>query len=393
MARDGYLILDSDLHMMEPDDLWARYLVPPYRANPPRFFGAQQQQLAESSADKGNADTIEGMVVQGLAIPAHGKSPGAAASRRELRRRSRAAHPHFNVARARGFDPVSTLTAMDIEGIDVAVMYGTRGRQILCHDDLPPDYAAALARAYNDWAADYCKTDPQRLKFAAQIAMHDVPAAVEEAGRCVKELGAVAVIGTPNPVNGQHLHDEVCEPLWDELERLDVPIGFHPTGTTALKDDAGARYVGHANFHPIAHAIRNPVELMGALASLTSGGGLALLVAVAARRPVGEVRPGLRAPDLDAADRLLPAPVLCRARRRRGAGRRRRQQARSGILCRVFRLPAFRRRLSRGDPAISRLAAQRRATAQDPVGQLRPSIRNRNPGDALDSRTEQNLSR
>jgi hypothetical protein len=22
----GYLILDSDLHMMEPDDLWARYL-------------------------------------------------------------------------------------------------------------------------------------------------------------------------------------------------------------------------------------------------------------------------------------------------------------------------------------------------------------------------------
>jgi hypothetical protein len=192
MARDGYLILDSDLHMMEPDDLWARYLVPPYRTNPPRFFGAQHQQLAESSADKGNADTIEGMVVQGLAIPAHGKSPGAAASRRELRRRSRAAHPHFNVARARGFDPISTLTAMDIEGIDVAVMYGTRGRQILCHDDLPPDYAAALARAYNDWAADYCKTDPQRLKFAAQIAMHDVPTAVEEARRCVKELGAVA---------------------------------------------------------------------------------------------------------------------------------------------------------------------------------------------------------
>jgi len=274
MARDGYPILDSDLHMMEPDDLWARYLATPYRANPPRFFGAHQQRLAESSADKGNADTIEGMEVQGLAIPAHGKSPGAAASRGELRRKSRAAHPHFNVARARGFDPISTLTAMDIEGIDVAVMYGTRGRQILCHDDLPPDLAAALARAYNDWAADYCKTDPQRLKFAAQIAMHDVPTAVAEARRCVKELGAVAVIGTPNPVNGQHLHDEACEPLWDELERLDVPIGFHPTGTTALKDDAGARYVGHANFHPIAHAIRNPVELMGALASLTSGGVL-----------------------------------------------------------------------------------------------------------------------
>jgi uncharacterized protein len=275
MAREGYLILDSDLHMMEPDDLWARYLDEPFRSsNPPRFLGAQQQQLTASREDEGNADRIEGIEVQGLAIPAHGRSPSAAASRRELRRRSRAGHPHFAVARARGFDASSTLTAMDIEGIDVVVMYGTRGRQILCHDDLAPDYAAALARAYNNWAADYCKPDPRRLKFAAQVAMHDVKSAVAEARRCVRELGAVAVIGTPNPVNSQHLHDDACEPLWSELEHLGVPIGFHPTGTTSLRDDAGRRYVGHPNFHPIAHAIRNPVELMGAIASMTTGGVL-----------------------------------------------------------------------------------------------------------------------
>jgi uncharacterized protein len=274
MARNGYLILDSDLHMMEPDDLWARYLEGQHRANPPRFFGGQRQQLEQKTDDMGNADTITGMEVQGLAIPAHGAQTGAIVSARELRRRSRARHPHFQVARAQGFDPASTLTAMDIEGIDVAVMYGTRGRQILCHDNLAPDYAAALARAYNDWAHDYCRSDPQRLKFAAQIAMHDIPSAVAEARRCVSQLGAVAVIGTPNPVNGQHLHDEACEPLWDALEELNLPIGFHPTGNTSLKDDAGARYVGHANFHPIAHAIRNPVELMGAIASLTTGGVL-----------------------------------------------------------------------------------------------------------------------
>jgi uncharacterized protein len=239
--------------MMEPDDLWTRYLDEPHRsANPPRFLSARLQTLRESSEDKGNADVIEGMEVQGLAIPAHGRLQEAAASRRELRRRSRAGHPHFAIARARGFDPTSTLTAMDIEGIDVAVMYGTRGRQILCHDDLAPDYAAALARAYNNWAADYCKADPRRLKFAAQVAMHNTALAVEEARRCVMELGAVAVIGTPNPVNGQHLHDDTCEPLWDELERPNVPIGFHPTGTTALRDDAGRRYVGYDNFHPIA---------------------------------------------------------------------------------------------------------------------------------------------
>ena len=266
MARDGYFILDSDLHLMEPYDLWERYLEGPHKANPPHFFAAHRHPDEEIK--------VVGMEVQGLAIPAHGRSPGAIASSRELRRRSRARHPHFEVAQAQRFDAASTLTAMDIEGIDIAVMYGTRGRQVLSHDNLPPDYAAALARAYNNWTYDYCAHEPTRLKFAGQVAMHDIPSAVAEARRCVTELGAVAIIGTPNPVNGQHLHDEACEPLWAEIERLGVPVGFHPTGETSLRDDAGRRYVGHANFHPIAHAIRNPVELMGAIASMTTGGVL-----------------------------------------------------------------------------------------------------------------------
>ena len=274
MSREGFLIMDSDLHLMEPEDLWARYLDEPYRANPPKFFGAQKQSLSPNKEDKGNTDTIFGMEVQGQVIPAFANAQGAIRQSRELARRSRARHPHFQVARARGFDPASTLAAMDIEGIDVAVMYGTRGRQILMHDDLAPDYAAALARAYNNWAHEYCQSHPERLRFAGQVAMHDIGLAVEEARRCVNELGAVAVIGTPNPVNGLHLHDEAAEPLWNELERLNVPIGFHPTGNSSLKDDVGRRFVGHNNYQPIAHAARGPMELMMAMASMTTGGVL-----------------------------------------------------------------------------------------------------------------------
>ncbi len=346
-----------------------------------------------------------GMKVQGLAIPAHNMEQGATVSSRELRRRSRARHPHFNVARANGYDAPSTLTAMDIEGIDVAVMYGTRGRQILCHDDLEPDYAAALARAYNDWAADYCKTDPTRLKFAAQLAMHDVGLAVEEARRCVNELGAVAVIGTPNPVNGQHLHDDAVEPLWNALEELDVPIGFHPTGNTALKDDAGRRYVGHANFHPIAHAIRNPVELMGAIASLTTGGVLERHPKVRAAFLEGtagwlhwwlwrlddqweKFGPGCERQLIDGAERVFQAPMLHRARRRRGTGGGDSQPAGRRIFRRVERLPALRRRVPRGDGAVPRPAAQRRAAPQDPVGQLRPALRHPDAGQRAKPRTE-----
>ena len=96
MAREGYFILDSDLHLMEPFDLWERYLEGPYKANAPHFFAAHRRPEEEIK--------IVGMEVQGLAIPAHGRSPGAIASSRELRRRSRARHPHFEVAQAQGFD-------------------------------------------------------------------------------------------------------------------------------------------------------------------------------------------------------------------------------------------------------------------------------------------------
>ena len=30
MAREGYLIIDSDLHFNEPGDLWERYLEAPH---------------------------------------------------------------------------------------------------------------------------------------------------------------------------------------------------------------------------------------------------------------------------------------------------------------------------------------------------------------------------
>ena len=36
MAKAGYRILDSDLHLMEPPDLFQRYLDPAYRDRMPR---------------------------------------------------------------------------------------------------------------------------------------------------------------------------------------------------------------------------------------------------------------------------------------------------------------------------------------------------------------------
>jgi predicted TIM-barrel fold metal-dependent hydrolase len=181
-------------------------------------------------------------------------------------------HEHYRAASAVGYNAPSHVQAMAIEGVDVAVLFGTRGRHVQMHDDIDPLFADALARAHNDWTHDFCAHDPERLKFAAQIAYHDVKLAVQEVERSVEKLGAVAVIGNPNPVNGRHIHDPYFEPLWQAIEHLGVPICFHPTGVWSLRDDIGGRFVDHLGARIIANAARNPIELMLAFASLVAGG-------------------------------------------------------------------------------------------------------------------------
>ncbi|WP_266170992.1 amidohydrolase family protein [Dyella subtropica] len=232
--KSGFRVFDADLHTIEPDDLWSRHLDERYRTLAPR------------------------------PRPAAG-SPHPTTKER---------HEHYRKASAAGYDPPSHLQAMAIEGIDVAVLFGTRGRHVQMHDDIDPSFADALARAHNDWTHDFCSHDPQRLKFAAQIAYHDVGLAVKEVKRAVEQLGAVAVIGNPNPVNGQHIHDPYFEPLWQAIEDLGVPVCFHPTGVWTLRDDIGRRFIDHSGGRLIADAARNPLELMLAFASLVAGGVL-----------------------------------------------------------------------------------------------------------------------
>jgi len=261
--KNGFRVMDSDLHTMEPDGLWERYLDEPFKKFAPTFKRPAEGPTNQPIIGVGKVEI--GEMTKRLHTAIAGK---------DLQRRAFERHPHYEVANACGYDAPSHVQAMDIEGIDVAVLYGTRGRQVLMHDELDPEIAAALARAHNNWTHDYCQHAPQRLKFAAQVAFHNIPASVAEAKRAVSELGAIAVVGNPNPINGRHIHDPEFEPLWSAIEELGVPVGFHPTGQSSLRDDIARRYLDHPNGRVIGVAGRNPVELMFAFASLAAGGVL-----------------------------------------------------------------------------------------------------------------------
>ena len=147
---------------------------------------------------------------------------------------------------------------MDVEGIDVSIVFRTRAAHVVAVDGLDAELTAAVCRAFNNWLADFCSTNRARLKPAALLPVHDVKLAAAEARRSVKELGAVALVLPNQQVNGRPWYDRYYDPLWAEAERLHVPVAFHGI-QMAYQEHLGRRYLD--NF-AMAHAVGHPVEMM-----------------------------------------------------------------------------------------------------------------------------------
>src|SRR5207249_3764524 len=174
----------------------------------------------------------------------------------------------FRSFHERGWSAEAQLEAMDQEGIDVGVVYPTRGLYAQGIDGMEPKLAAAIARAYNNWLYDFCAANPQRLIGAGMISPFEIDDAVAEAQRAVKELGFKGIFLRPNPVNGRNWHDPYYEPLWSQLEALDVPLGFHE-GLGAYLPQVGDRFARNVM---LRHTVCHPGEQMLAAVSFCGGG-------------------------------------------------------------------------------------------------------------------------
>jgi predicted TIM-barrel fold metal-dependent hydrolase len=122
-------------------------------------------------------------------------------------------------------DPNARLVDMDAEGIDIAVLFGggIAGTIPALEDAV---FAAELARARNRWVAEYCSASPARLKGTAVLPQQDVSASVNELRRSVTEFGFIGVSLLPN-LRDRHIGDPYFFPIYEEAERLNVPICVH----------------------------------------------------------------------------------------------------------------------------------------------------------------------
>ena len=77
MAKNGFRVMDSDLHTMEPDGLWEKYLEEPFKKFAPRF--------TRRSENAPNQPIIE---IGDLAIAEMSKRPRTAVVGKDLQRRA-----------------------------------------------------------------------------------------------------------------------------------------------------------------------------------------------------------------------------------------------------------------------------------------------------------------
>ena len=138
-------------------------------------------------------------------------------------------------------------------------------------DGLEPEFATAIARAYNDWMKDFCDFAPDRMYGAGMVAAHDVTGAVAEARRCVEELGFKAIFLPPAAVNRRPWHHAAYDPLWAEIQRLGVPLAFHGGGQTYLTPDFGLEVLDRLM---LWHTFSQPLGIQFVTACLCGGGVL-----------------------------------------------------------------------------------------------------------------------
>src|ERR1700732_257271 len=177
----AYNVVDADGHILEPLDLWDKYIDPEFRERRPRFV-----------IDENGKERLE---VEGKLLG----NPRGIGSLGAVGVRQGAVKPDtlkYAEGKKGGFDPHARIVDMNADGIDAAFLYPSLGLFAGAVED--PELAAAMCRAYNRWLADYCKPYPDRLFGGAMLPLHSVELTIQEMRFARKELGRGAAFIRPN---------------------------------------------------------------------------------------------------------------------------------------------------------------------------------------------------
>jgi len=225
-------IIDADTHIDETEDTW-------------EYMQEADLQFKPTTTSPPNQDPtrapIRYWMIDGrrqLRFVRDDKASGTVVETREL------------------LDVAARLRHMDELGTDTQVIYPTL---FLMEATERAEINVAMRRSYNRWLADRCSKSKGRLRWVCLPPLLNMDEALNEL-RFAKDHGACGILKKGDREAGKWCADPYFLPLYEEAERLNLPICLH-TGS-GIPDFSPAREFTLSQFMRTKVAAVNGIETL-----------------------------------------------------------------------------------------------------------------------------------
>lgn len=237
-----FFMVSTDGHVQEPADLWQKRI------------------------DRKYTDRLPGVTVGN-----DGKKYQKTEGFRPLRIRNIQFKGEDARRNGAGTTPEDRIHDLNADGVDAEILFPNKGLTIWATPDA--EFSQAMCRVWNEWAWEVFGEYNDRLIPMACVASADIDGAITEIHRCAA-LGFRGVSLPCKPIWGPASHEHLnynlpeFDPLWTEIQEVDLPITFH---VSTGRDPRTSRGNGGA---VINYAVHSLAPTMEPVANLCSSGVL-----------------------------------------------------------------------------------------------------------------------
>jgi predicted TIM-barrel fold metal-dependent hydrolase len=219
-ASSGQTLISADSHVVEPPDIFESRLPTRWRDRAPKL-------KAVEGASAWLMDGCEPVLLPAtLATGTGWERPG--------RDRVPDGPVPWEEVLPGLYDPVERVKSQRSDSVDAEVLYPSPDLWDAVKQLDDDQLKLGLVKAYNDWIAEFCSFQPDRLLGLAKVPTTGVADAQAELVRCVQELGLRGATLDSWPSGAPAAGQEADDPFWETVNELRVPISFHvAVGATA----------------------------------------------------------------------------------------------------------------------------------------------------------------
>ena len=203
----SYRVISSDSHVMEPPDLWLAWMDPKFGDRIPRV-------VSEEDGDWWYCDGIK----------AQSFEAATQAGMRFEEPEKLSWKDTFDKVRLGAYIPEEHVKDMDLDGVDVGMVYPTQGFTLYSWQD--SELLTEICRSYTEWVADFSNTVSNRLKGIGILNIDDIDVGIKGLKRC-KELGLIGAMITVYPHQERSYDLPLYDPFWAAAQDLQIPLSMH----------------------------------------------------------------------------------------------------------------------------------------------------------------------